>query len=70
MAHTPLYWQVLYNLMEWPLQRDSRLAVIGIGNTIDMPERLLPRINRCFTPHPFCPGDGAYVMLHPRIRIA
>ncbi len=36
--------KVLYNLMEWPLRRGSNLAVIGIANTMDLPERLLPRI--------------------------
>ena len=41
-----LYWrlQVLYNLFEWPMRKGSRLAVIGVANTMDLPERLLPRI--------------------------
>ena len=38
--------QVLYNLMEWPMRTGSRLAVIGIANTMDLPERFLPRIAR------------------------
>jgi origin recognition complex subunit 1 len=38
--------QVLYNLMEWPLRKGSKLAVIGIANTMDLPERFLPRIAR------------------------
>ena len=36
--------QVLYNLFEWPTRPGARLAVIGIANTLDLPERLLPRI--------------------------
>ena len=36
--------QVLYNLFEWPMRKGSRLAVIGVANTMDLPERLLPRI--------------------------
>ena len=39
--------RVLYNLMEWPMRKGSRLAVIGIANTMDLPERFLPRICRC-----------------------
>ncbi|KAL3142669.1 hypothetical protein ABBQ38_002975 [Trebouxia sp. C0009 RCD-2024] len=35
---------VLYNLFEWPMRKSSRLAVIGVANTMDLPERLLPRI--------------------------
>ena len=40
--------EVLYNLFEWSLSAPRRgvprLAVIGIANTMDLPERLLPRI--------------------------
>eukprot|EP00793_Prasinoderma_coloniale_P005673 PRCOL_00004147-RA len=40
--------EVLYNLFEWslaaPRKGVPRLAVIGIANTMDLPERLLPRI--------------------------
>ena len=36
---------VLYNLFDWPTRKDSRLVVVGIANTMDLPERLLPRIN-------------------------
>ena len=38
-------WQVLYNLFEWPTRRNSRLIVVGIANTMDLPERLLPKIH-------------------------
>jgi hypothetical protein len=40
----PAALQVLYNLCEWPTRKRARLAVIGIANTLDLPERLLPRI--------------------------
>lgn len=39
-----MYVQVLYNLCEWPTRAGARLAVVGIANTLDLPERLLPRI--------------------------
>ena len=39
-----LLFQVLYNLFEWPTRAGSRLAMIGVANTMDLPERLLPRI--------------------------
>ena len=35
---------VLYNLFEWPHRQGSRLCVISIANTMDLPERMLPRI--------------------------
>ena len=35
---------VLYNLFDWPTRRYARLVVVGIANTMDLPERLLPRI--------------------------
>lgn len=35
---------VLYNLFEWPGRKGSRLSIIGIANTMDLPERLHPRI--------------------------
>ncbi|KAI5064911.1 hypothetical protein GOP47_0019606 [Adiantum capillus-veneris] len=35
---------VLYNVFDWPTRPHSWLFVIGIANTIDLPERLLPRI--------------------------
>ncbi|CAN0403424.1 unnamed protein product, partial [Discosporangium mesarthrocarpum] len=36
---------VLYNLFEWPTRPDSRLVVVGIANTMDLPERCLPRVS-------------------------
>ncbi len=47
-AETPMP-QVLYNLFEWPLQKGSRLAIIGISNTHDLPDKFLPRIVRRVT---------------------
>ena len=35
---------VLYNLFEWPTMKHSRLIVVGIANTMDLPERLLPKV--------------------------
>lgn len=31
-------------MFEWPMRKGSRLAVIGVANTMDLPQRLLPRI--------------------------
>ena len=41
--------EVLYNLFEWSLsapRRVPRLAVIGIANTMDLPERLTEGLHR------------------------
>ncbi|GBG30424.1 Origin recognition complex subunit 1 [Hondaea fermentalgiana] len=35
---------VLYNLFDWPTRPNVHLVVVGIANTMDLPERLLPRI--------------------------
>ena len=37
--------QLLYNLFDWPTHRASRLVILGIANTLDLPERLLPKIS-------------------------
>jgi len=36
--------EVLYNIFDWPTHKKSRLVVIGIANTLDVPERMLPKI--------------------------
>jgi len=35
---------VLYSVFEWLSYRDARLVVMAISNTMDLPERLLPRV--------------------------
>lgn len=35
---------MLYQVFDWPNQPGSRLAVIGISNTHDLDQRVLPRI--------------------------
>ncbi|KAJ1406939.1 Zinc finger, PHD-type [Sesbania bispinosa] len=49
---------VLYNILDWPTKPHSKLIVIGIANTMDLPEKLLPRISSrmgiqrlCFSPY-------------------
>ena len=37
--------EVLYNLFEWPSMATAKLLVVGIANTMDLPERLLPKIS-------------------------
>ena len=36
---------VLYNLFDWPTRPGSWLTCVSIANTMDLPERLLPRIH-------------------------
>lgn len=36
---------VIYNLFEWATSGHAPLALIGISNTMDLPERLLPRVH-------------------------
>lgn len=40
------WFQVMYNLAEWCSSKASGLAMIGIANTLDLPERLHPKIKR------------------------
>jgi hypothetical protein len=48
-APRPSRAQVLYNLFEWPLQPGARLSVVGISNTHDLDQRVLPRIGSRLT---------------------
>jgi origin recognition complex subunit 1 len=36
---------VLYNIFEWPTRPQSALAVVGVANTMDLPERMLPKVH-------------------------
>lgn len=36
--------KVVYDLLEWPSRQNARIAMIGIANTMDLPERMLPRM--------------------------
>ena len=36
--------QLLYNLFDWPTHRRALLVILCIANTLDLPERLLPKI--------------------------
>lgn len=35
---------LLYNLFDWPCQQNSRLLIISIANTMDLPERMHAKI--------------------------
>jgi len=43
---------VLYTVFEWPALPSSRLSLIGIANTLDLTDRVLPRlqIKECYRP--------------------
>jgi len=51
---------VLYNLFDWPSRASSRLSIIGIANTMDLPERLHPRIGSRLA--------GCRIVFHPYQR--
>ena len=34
----------VYKLLEWPHQQSSNLLMIGIANSLDLTDRLLPRL--------------------------
>lgn len=35
---------LLYNLFDWPHCKHAKLIIVGIANTMDLPEKLLPKI--------------------------
>ena len=43
---------VLYTVFEWPALAGSKLALVGIGNSLDLTERVLPRlqVSAAYTP--------------------
>ncbi|CAN8246349.1 unnamed protein product [Cochlearia groenlandica] len=47
---------VLYNILDWPTKPNSKLVVLGIANTMDLPEKLLPRISSRMGIHRLCFG--------------
>ncbi|KAL2332171.1 hypothetical protein Fmac_019752 [Flemingia macrophylla] len=54
---------VLYNILDWPTKAHSKLIVIGIANTMDLPEKLLPRISSRMGIHRLCFGPYNYQQL-------
>jgi len=36
---------LLYNLFDWPCYQNSKLLVVAISNTMDLPERMNPKIS-------------------------
>ena len=36
---------VIYNMFDWATSAGSSLVIVGISNTMDLPERLLPRVH-------------------------
>ncbi|XP_072997176.1 origin of replication complex subunit 1-like isoform X1 [Typha latifolia] len=54
---------VLYNILNWPTKPNSKLVVIGIANTMDLPEKLLPRISSRMGIQRLCFGPYNYPQL-------
>ncbi|KAJ8751135.1 hypothetical protein K2173_016316 [Erythroxylum novogranatense] len=54
---------VLYNILDWPNKPHSKLIVIGIANTMDLPEKLLPRISSRMGIQRLCFGPYSYQQL-------
>lgn len=54
---------VLYNILDWPTKPNSKLIVIGIANTMDLPEKLLPRISSRMGIQRLCYGPYNYQQL-------
>ncbi|KAL8534051.1 hypothetical protein ACS0TY_010173 [Phlomoides rotata] len=54
---------VLYNILDWPTKPNSKLIVIGISNTMDLPEKLLPRISSRMGIQRLCFGPYNYQQL-------
>ncbi|KAF5740602.1 origin of replication complex subunit 1B-like [Tripterygium wilfordii] len=54
---------VLYNILDWPTKPHSKLIVIAIANTMDLPEKLLPRISSRMGLHRLCFGPYNYQQL-------
>lgn len=54
---------VLYNILDWPTKPNSKLIVIGIANTMDLPEKLLPRISSRLGMQRLCFGPYNYQQL-------
>ncbi|XVE78885.1 hypothetical protein DITRI_Ditri14bG0014100 [Diplodiscus trichospermus] len=54
---------VLYNILDWPTKPHSKLIVLGIANTMDLPEKLLPRISSRMGIQRLCFGPYNYQQL-------
>ncbi|XP_075634344.1 origin of replication complex subunit 1-like [Castanea sativa] len=54
---------VLYNILDWPTRPNSKIIVIGIANTMDLPEKLLPRIASRMGMQRLCFGPYNYQQL-------
>ncbi|KAK4780084.1 hypothetical protein SAY87_016190 [Trapa incisa] len=54
---------VLYNILHWPTKPNSKLIVIGIANTMDLPEKLLPKISSRMGIQRLCFGPYNYQQL-------
>ncbi|KAH8648957.1 P-loop containing nucleoside triphosphate hydrolase protein [Tricladium varicosporioides] len=55
---------ILYNLFEWSLQKNSHLILVGIANALDLTDRFLPRLKaRNLKPQllPFLPYSAAQI---------
>ena len=44
------FHEVLYSLFEWPYLRNSKLVLVGIANSLDLTDRILPRLKVSIVP--------------------
>ena len=59
---------VLYNLFDWPCREGGQMIVIAIANTMDLPERFLPRVASRLGMHRLTFAPYAHAQINAIIR--
>lgn len=59
---------VLYNLFDWPCREGGKMIVIAIANTMDLPERFLPRVASRLGMHRLTFAPYAHTQINAIIR--
>ena len=58
------FHEVLYSLFEWPYLRNSKLVLVGIANSLDLTDRILPRLKVSIVPPHLTSPWGLYILKH------